>query len=236
MARLPSQDSSLLGDFHPTYAAEQILARAGQRRVWPKTVLRVALTVLASVGCLSPNGDAQSYVFNNASFPTGLRPSWVMTGDFNGDGIVDIATVNQCGTDPMCLTAGSVSILLGKPDGRFQAAGDYPTASGSLPRFGIAGDFNGDGIPDIAVANLGSNSISILLGNGDGSFQPHVDYVVGNGPLSIVAGDFNGDGKVDLAVANSGSNSISVLLGNGDGTFQTHVDFATNFAPQSVAT
>ena len=115
MAPLPSQGSGLQSGFHFARTTEQILARAGQRRVWPKTVLRVALSLLAFLGCLSPNGDAQSYVFNDASFPTGLRPSWVMTGDFNRDGIVDIATVNQCGTDPMCLTAGSVSILLGKP-------------------------------------------------------------------------------------------------------------------------
>jgi len=201
---------------------------------WRGSVLRIVLSLLASLVVLNSEVEAQSYVFNNASFSTGFRPSWVMTGDFNKDGIVDIATVNQCGSDPAC-ASGSVSILLGNPDGTFQAAVDYPTGNGGLPRFGIVGDFNGDGILDIAVANLGANTISILLGKGDGTFQPRVDYAVGSSPLSIVAGDFNGDGKLDLAVANSGSNSISVLLGNGDGTFQTHVDFATNFAPQSVA-
>lgn len=203
---------------------------------WRGSIARIVLSLLAFFGILNTDAEAQSYVFNNASFPTGFRPSWVMTGDFNKDGIIDIATVNQCGSDPACASGGSVSILLGKPDGTFQTGVDYPTGNGSLPRFGIVGDFNGDGILDIAVANLGTNTISILLGKGDGTFQLHVDYAVGSSPLSIVAGDFNGDSKLDLAVANSGSNSVSILLGNGDGTFQTHVDFATNFAPQSVAT
>jgi hypothetical protein len=200
------------------------------------SVLKFLIGLFLSFVVGNSEVNAQIYVFNNSSFSTGLRPSWVMTGDFNKDGIVDIATVNQCGSDPTCVSAGSVSILLGNPDGTFQAAVNYPTGSGSSPRFGIVGDFNGDGIPDIALANLGANTISILLGRGDGTFQPHVDYAVGSSPLSIAAGDFNRDGKLDLAVANSGSHSISVLLGNGDGTFETHVDFATSFAPQSVAT
>ena len=236
MNPLSSPDASSTTGFSVSHTAENANVRAAQRSAWCGTALRTAVSLLAFFAILNTDAEAQSYVFNNASFSTGFRPSWVMAGDFNKDGIIDIATVNQCGSDPACASGGSVSILLGKPDGTFQTAVDYPTGSGGLPRFGMVGDFNGDGIPDIAVANLGANTISILLGKGDGTFQPHVDYAVGSGPLSIAAGDFNGDGKVDLAVANSGSNSISILLGNRDGTFQTHVDFATSFAPQSVAT
>jgi uncharacterized repeat protein (TIGR01451 family) len=84
------------------------------------------------------------------------------------------------------------------------------------------GDFNGDGKPDIAVAN-GQNA-SLLLGNGDGTFQPAVNYGTGNNPSAIAIGDFNADGKLDLAAfepaSNGGSGSVSILLGNGDGTFQ----------------
>ena len=65
------------------------------------------------------------------------------------------------------------------------------------------GDFNGDGKPDLAVANSGSNNVSVLLGNGDGTFQAAVNYAAGNAPNSVAVGDFNGDGKADLAVANS---------------------------------
>ena len=63
----------------------------------------------------------------------------------------------------------------------------------------------------------------MLLGNGDGTFEPQVTYAVGSGPDAIVAGDFTGDGRLDLAVVNSGDNTVSVLLGNGDGTFQSQV-------------
>ena len=101
---------------------------------------------------------------------------------------------------------------------------------GSCPDALVAGDFNGDGRTDLAVANSGSNDVSVLLGNGDGTFQPQVTYAVGSGPDALVAGDFNGDGRTDLAVANSGSNDVSVLLGNGDGTFQTQVTYAVGIA------
>ncbi len=76
------------------------------------------------------------------------------------------------------------------------------------------GDFNGDGALDLVVANFGSGNVSVLLGNGDGTFRAAVDYGAGSGPRSVAVGDFNGDGKVDLAVANGGSNNVSVLINN----------------------
>ena len=89
--------------------------------------------------------------------------------------------------------------------------------------FGIvSGDFNGDGNPDLAVANSSSSVVSILLGNGDGTFQKAITVDLhGGGVLTgIVVGDFNHDNKLDLAVANSSTSDVSILLGNGDGTFQ----------------
>ena len=112
-----------------------------------------------------------------------------------------------------------------------------PTRWGPIPYALVAGDFNGDGRTDLAVANSGSgNDVSVLLGNGDGTFQPQVTYPVGSGPVALVAGDFNGDGRTDLAVANSGSNdgTVSVLLGNGDGTFQTQVTYAVGSGPDAL--
>jgi hypothetical protein len=96
-------------------------------------------------------------------------------------------------------------------------------------------DFNGDGKLDLAVANNRSNNVSILLGNGDGTFQPAVEYGAGSNPTSVTVADFNGDGKLDLAVANNGSNNVSILLGNGDGTFQPDVNFAAGSGPSSLA-
>ncbi len=87
----------------------------------------------------------------------------------------------------------------------------------------VSGDFNGDGRTDLAVANGGSDTISVLLGNGDGTFQPQVTYTVGSNPEAIVSGDFNGDGRTDLAVGNGNPDTVFVLLGNGDGTFQSQV-------------
>jgi len=121
---------------------------------------------------------------------------------------------------------------------------EYPTANG--PVSVVVGDFNGDGNLDLAVAATNCNptcpsgtlgDVSILLGNGDGTFQTHVDYPVGQAPASVGVGDFNNDGKLDLAVVNGGG-SISILLGNGDGTFQSAANIATNFAegfPETIA-
>jgi hypothetical protein len=112
--------------------------------------------------------------------------------------------------------------------------------AGRYPRFIAVADFDGDGIPDLAVANQASNTVSVLLGNGDGNFQPAVNFAVGIRPRSITVGDFNGDGIADLAVVNEGSypsdpGGVSVLLGNGDGTFSTAANFAAGRAPYSVA-
>jgi hypothetical protein len=90
---------------------------------------------------------------------------------------------------------------------------------GKNPQSVAVGDFNGDGKWDLAVANFGSDNVSILLGNGDGTFGPAKNFGVGTGPFFIAVGDFDGDGKLDLAVANLLSSNVSILLGKGDGTF-----------------
>src|SRR5256886_2213029 len=102
------------------------------------------------------------------------------------------------------------------------------------PTFVAVGDFNGDGKLDLAVANLNSRTVSVLLGNGDGTFRAAPTVVVGQSPFSIAVGDFNGDGKPDLAVANFDSNNVSVLLGNGEGTFQAPPAFSVGVRSQSA--
>ncbi len=115
----------------------------------------------------------------------------------------------------------------------------YPQTVGRAPIFAVAADFNGDGRIDLAVANtaLAQGSISILLGNGDGTFQPARFIGAGNYPRSIAVGDFNRDGKLDFAVANEHApccGSIAILLGNGDGTFRPPVFQASGVNPASV--
>ncbi len=96
-------------------------------------------------------------------------------------------------------------------------------------------DLNADGRPDLAVANAGSSSVSVLLGNGDGTFGVKTDFATGGGPNSVVIANLNADGRPDLAVANENSNTVSVLLGNGDGTFGARTDFGTGGLATSVA-
>jgi hypothetical protein len=108
----------------------------------------------------------------------------------------------------------------------FLVAPEY--AAGQSPRSVAVGDFNADGKDDLAVASLGDSTVSILLGNGNGTFQTAVGYPTGAGGYGLAVGDLNGDGKADLVVANG--ETLSVLLGNGDGTFQAHQDYANGRA------
>ena len=117
--------------------------------------------------------------------------------------------------------------------GSFAPKVDYP--AGNTPTSFITGDFNGDGIPDLAVVDQGSDSLSVLLGKSDGSFAPRVNYAAGRKPNFITTGDFNGDGKPDLVVTDKASGYVSVFLGNGDGTFQTRRGFFANLNPKCVA-
>ena len=121
---------------------------------------------------------------------------------------------------------------------RFRVALIHPSPILSgIPRTAwCVGDFNGDGKVDLAVTNATDNKVSILLGNGDGTFQPQATYDVGGQPGPIAVGDFNGDGKLDLAVGNLTGQTISVLIGNGDGTFQPQVTYSTSgVMPISIA-
>ncbi|MBI1849977.1 MAG: VCBS repeat-containing protein, partial [Planctomycetes bacterium] len=97
----------------------------------------------------------------------------------------------------------------------------------------VVGDLNGDGRSDVAAASAGG--ISILLGNGDGTFQARRTFPAGTEPSSLVFGDLDGDGHLDIAVANSGSDDVSILVGNGDGTFRVQRTFAVGFRPVAVA-
>ncbi|WP_019500310.1 beta strand repeat-containing protein [Pseudanabaena sp. PCC 6802] len=153
----------------------------------------------------------------------------VAVGDFNGDGKTDLAVANK--------VRSSVGILLGNGSGSFGTANNF--AVGTYPFSVSVGDFNGDGKTDLVVANLGSDpsvdNVSVLLGNGSGSFGTANNFAVGERPTSVSVGDFNGDGKLDLAVANFGSYNVSVLLGNGSGSFGAATNFYLGTRPRSVS-
>jgi len=106
--------------------------------------------------------------------------------------------------------------------------------AGDSPLEVAISDLNNDGIPDLATTNYFSDSVWLLLGNGDGTFQAAVSYLAGDEPSSVAIGDLDGDGHNDLAVANSYSDDLSVLLGQGDGTFPATVHYPAGEEPRSV--
>jgi hypothetical protein len=144
----------------------------------------------------------------------------VATGDFNADGKADLVyTIN----DPQI----SLSLLTGRGDGTFNAPVNFANTSGLDSPAVVAVELNHDGRPDIVVAHqischtspcIVGRTISVLLGLGDGTFQPAREIEVGTGMSSIVAGDFNRDGLTDLGIAGD-SSQVYILLGLGDGTF-----------------
>ncbi|MBD1208387.1 MAG: VCBS repeat-containing protein [Ignavibacteria bacterium] len=163
--------------------------------------------------------------FQPGSVPVvGTSPYSVISGDFDGDGDLDLATANY--------GSNNTSILLNTGAGAFAAAVNYAVGTGPISV--TSGDFDGDGDLDLAVANESSNNTSILLNIGAGTFAAAVNYAVGTTPYSVSSGDFDGDGDLDLAVANSNSNNTSILLNTGAGVFAAAVNYAVGTNPVSV--
>jgi hypothetical protein len=134
-----------------------------------------------------------------------------------------------------------VIIFLGNGDGTFTESGSYPVGPSGpygAPYFIAVADFNDDGKLDLVTANE-SKVVSVLLGNGDGTFQSHVDYACYASSRTVAIGDFNKDGRLDLAVSegtdSNTETAVSILLGNGDGTFQTPLIYQTDFTGLVIA-
>jgi hypothetical protein len=172
------------------------------------------------ISVLFGNGDGtfQSPTVYN---PGGYSTWSIVVGDLNADGHPDLVLAG-C-EDNYCVD-GAVLVMLNNGDGTFQTAVTYGSGgSGGFRGVSIAvADINKDERLDILVANNGSDSVGVLLGNGDGTLQAAISYGVGgSGASSIAVGDLNGDGNPDLAIGVG--RGLSVLLGNGDGTFQTPI-------------
>ena len=158
---------------------------------------------------------------------SGSVPTAIVAGDFTGDGQLDLAVANYASDD-------TVSVLLGNGDGTFQPQVTY--AVGTDPDAIVAGDFNGDGHLDLAVANDSSarHDVSVLLGNGDGTFQPQVTYAVGAGPSPSWRATSPATAASTWPSPTSSAGTVSVLLGNGDGTFQPQVTYAVGADPGAI--
>ncbi len=160
--------------------------------------------------CLPPASFTQPA---GSPVAVGTNPFSVAVGDWDGDGTRDLALANNASND--------VTILLGNGAGGFIQAAGSPILVGSAPSSVAAGDLDGDGALDLAVANYGTNDVTILKGNGSGGFSQAAGspISVGTGPQFVAVGNWDGDADLDLAVANFGSGNVTIYLGNGPGTF-----------------
>ena len=158
--------------------------------------------------------------------PIGVsHPIDAALADFNADGHVDIATVNQ-NTD-------NLSVLLGAGDGSFADQVLYPV--GDWPQSVAAADLNGDGVPDLVTADADDNTVSVLLANDDGTFADRIAYPARPNVTAVAIGDLNGDGAADIATADLWDDSVSVFLGAGDGTFADAVTWSLGNSPTALA-
>jgi hypothetical protein len=165
------------------------------------------------------------------SYPVGRDPLSVAVGDLRGNGITDLVVANA--------VDDTVGVLLGNGNGTFGPAVNYRISDDSrvafFPRFVTVGDLRGNGRLDIVTANLGSFSVTVLPGNGDGTFGAPLHIDAGPGATDPTIADFDGDGNPDLLVANSSAGTVSLLLGKGDGTFRPRVRFAAGTSPVALS-
>ncbi len=233
------QDSAILGEAPLTAAGTATI----KLTLGTGTYSIVAMLQPSHVALLSASAPATLTVDANASYfslsgitSSGAPGNYTLTGivvaygkhvptgtDSFLDSDVGNAIVATAALDP-----ASLGFIL-------RSAPASPATVGQRPQNTVLGDFNNDGRLDLAVTNSSANTISVLLGNGDGSFQAPTTYAAGANPIAIASGDFNRDGKLDLAVGNAFANTVSIFLGNGDGTFLPPQTYAVGRGPQSIA-
>lgn len=183
------------------------------------------------IAILLGNGDGTFQPFSLVPSLSSSSPGdeLLALADFNGDGKLDIIKATQGG-------AAIINLALGNGDGTFQQATGFQIPSILDLEAAVVGDFNGDGKLDLAFASQSSDVVTILFGNGDGTFQGHIEYSVpsvSNNVNFMLAADFNGDGALDMALADFGANEVSVFVNQPVAAFAPR---ALNFANQGIDT
>jgi type II secretory pathway component GspD/PulD (secretin) len=213
--------TKLIGGFTPTSLTSAEFTNSGHPDL--------AVTEKPSVA--NNNGQVQVFLGNGdgtfiqgsfSPYLVGNTPAFVTTGDFNGDGILDLVVANSgaqsTATNGNIVPGNGVSVLLGNAstsntlvgNGTFGA--QSPFLAGTTPTSIAVADFDGDGSADIAVSDQGDNAVTVLLNSGTGLFAALPELPVATGPVSIVSADFNGDDKPDTAVADNGSAQATVII------------------------
>ena len=177
------------------------------------------------------NGDGTFKQATGSPFPlptTATGPIAMTSGDFNSDGNLDLAIVNQ--------TTNNVTVLLGSGNATFSLATGSPFAVGKSPVAIASADLNSDSHADLVVVNQADNTISVLLGNGDGTFTPALNspLATGQAPTAVAIADFNGDGVPDIAVTDPQTDSVSVYLGLGQGLFAPAFELPVGTNPTAI--
>ena len=185
-------------------------------------ILAALVLQLSAIGChlqsrRTTYASPDSAPFRPMRLPVGIHPSMLSIADVNRDGNADILVANG--------GSGNVSVYLGDGKGGFSQPSGSPFPAGQNPTDTATGDFNGDGNLDVAIANHGIKTVTVLLGNGKGqfSFGPGSPFNVESNPHphGIAVADFNGDKKPDIAIDSWSENKVLVMFGKGDGAFQT---------------
>jgi hypothetical protein len=207
-----------------------------------------------SISIFQGNGNGTFLPATVVPLIPGFQPTALATANLTNSGNVDLIVAEQSVTTG---NAGQIQVLLGNGNGTFSQAPGSPYAAGNAPSFVATGDFNGDGVTDLAVADSGApstsstgtgvagNAVSIYFGNpntsqvnvGSGTFTAQTLYPAGTGPTSIAVADFNQDGFLDLAVSDTTDNAVTLLFNEGTGIFTSPIpEIPVGAAPASIVT